>query len=555
FEGGRVTLWTPAQTPFAFRFILSRALKLPINKIRVISTLSGGSFGGKNEVVDEAVSAALAIRTRMAVKMVMSRKEEFSCSRTRHSSVSHIKTGVKKDGTLVAREMRTILNTGAYASGGSMVLAVLGSHLFSLYRIPNIKYDGYCAYTNSPIAGAMRGYGNPQGTFPGEVQLDEIAEELSIDPVELRLRNAVRAGDADPLTGLSLGNVGLEECLRQGAALMKWAEKREANKKNGGKIRRGIGMACGTHNTGTFGSTVPEFSSAIVTVNEDGTLNLLTGVADLGTGSNTVLAQIVAEAFGVRLEDVTVTSADTDVTPPDRGVFASRGAYVGGLAAWAAAVDARNALFKEASGMLGAEVEKLAVRNGLVSVRGDPEKSISIREVVQSVLTGKDTPRQIVGKATFSPTENPHSYAAHFAEIEVNVETGETRVLRMVAVHDVGRAINPMIVEGQIEGALAMGLGYALREELIVDGDGRVENADFGRYKLTRADMMPQIDTLLIERGEPSGPYGAKGVGEIGLVPTAPAITNALFKALGERFNDLPVTKDKILQRLKKHTT
>jgi len=524
---------------------------MPINKIRIISSPIGGSFGGKNEVVDEAVCAALALRTRRPVKMVMSREEEFSCSRTRHLSISYLKTGVMKDGTLIARKMKTILNTGAYASGGPMILSVLGKHTFSLYRIPNMRFDGYCVYTNLPIAGAMRGYGNPQGTFPGEAQLDEIAEELEIDPIELRLKNAVRVGDRDPLTRLSLGNVGLSKCLQMGASKIDWNKKREKYRKQDKKLRCGIGVACGAHNTGTFPSIVPEFSSAIVYVNEDGTVTLLTGVADLGTGSSTALAQIVTETLGVKIENVTVIAADTDVTPIDRGVFASRGVYTGGLAAEKAAIDAKGALLEEASKKLNIKKGKLVAKQGFIFAVDCPEERVSIAEVAQSALARKEGPRQIIGKATVHAKENPRSYAAHFAEVEVNVETGEIKVLKMVAAHDIGKAINPLIVEGQIEGALAMGIGYALTEELTLNDKGRVTNADFGDYKLIRADEMPETEVLLIELGEPSGPYGAKGVGEIGLVPTAPAIVNAVHNATGERFREIPITKKRLLERLR----
>jgi CO/xanthine dehydrogenase Mo-binding subunit len=547
FEGGRLTVFTPTQTPFPLRFILSRALELPINKIRIISTVSGGSFGGKNEVVDEVVCSLLAIKTRKPVKMIMSREEEFSCSRTRHSSVSYLKTGVKKNGILVAREMKTILNTGAYASGGPVVLAVLGSHLFQLYRIPNIRFEGHCAYTNSVIAGAMRGYGNPQGAFPGEIQLDEIAYELALDPVELRLKNAAKTGDKDPLTGISLGSIGLEECLRRGSVKIDWSRKREEYALGKGSVRHGVGMACAVHNTGTYGSPVPEFSSAIVSINEDGTVNLLTGIADLGTGSNTTLSQIVAETLGVRVEDITVTSADTDVTPIDRGVFASRGAYVGGQAARNAALEARKILLEEASKLLAADIDQLTVRNGFIRSRDILGKRISVAEVAISAITGKDAPGQIVGKATFYSTENPHSYAVHFAEVEVNTETGEIDLIKVVAAHDVGKAINPLIVEGQIEGAIAMGAGYALMEELLIDKNGCVVNGDLEEYKLVRAPEMPEVDVLLIETMEPSGPYGAKGVGEIGLVPTAPAILSAIFNATGKRFREIPLIKEELI--------
>lgn len=543
FEGGRLTVWTPTHSPFPFRIILGCALGMPINKIRIISSTIGGSFGGKNEVVDEAVCAALALRTRRPVKMIMSREEEFSCSRTRHSSISYLKTGVKKDGTLIARKMKTILNTGAYASNGPVVLHVLGRRTFTPYRIPNMEFDGYCVYTNLPIAGAMRGFGNPQGTFAGEVQLDEIAEELGIDQIELRLKNAVRVGDRDPLTRLSLGNVGLSKCLQMGASKIDWNRKREEYRKHDGKLRRGIGVACGAHHTGTS-PYLPEFSSAIIYINEDGTATLLTGVADPGCGNSTTLAQIVAETLGVKIEDVRVIAADTDVTPIDFGVFASRGNYAGGIAAEKAAIEAKGAFLDEASKKLGIKKEKLVAKHGVIFAVDAPEKKVSFAEVAQLA-------RQIIGKATVHVKESPLSYAVDFAEVEVNVETGEIKVLKMVAAHDIGKAINPLIVEGQIEGALEMGIGYALTEELTFDDKGRVMNADFGNYKLIRAEEMPETEAVMIELGEPSGPYGAKGVGEIGLVPTAPAIANAVYNATSERFREIPITKNRLLERLR----
>jgi xanthine dehydrogenase molybdenum-binding subunit len=308
-------------------------------------------------------------------------------------------------------------------------------------------------------------------------------------------------------------------------------------------------MACGAHDTGTFPS-VPEFSSAIVLLNEDGTANLLTGVADMGTGSSTVLAQIAAETLGVKFEDVTVVAADTDSTPIDRGVFASRGAYTGGLAAREAAKEARQRLLEEAAIRLGVEEQRLVAREGSITDRDNPRRTISIAEVAQSALARNGGQGPIIGKATVRVNANPNSCAAHFAEVEVNTQTGEIKVLKLLAVHDVGKAINPTIVEGQIEGALAMGMGYALTEELVIDEKGHVTNADFGNYKLMRADNMPQTEVVLIEMGEPSGPYGAKGVGEIGLVPTAPAILNAIWNATGTRFREIPVTRDRLLKDL-----
>jgi CO/xanthine dehydrogenase Mo-binding subunit len=549
-EAGRLTVWTPTQTPFPYRFILSRALLIPVGKIRVIKPFAGGGYGAKNEIVDEPVCAALAVKTCRPVKMVMTRKEEFVASRTRHSAIIDVKTGVMKDGKLHARRMRAQFNTGAYCSGGPMVTAAGGSKSFALYKIPSMEFEGLCIYTNNPIAGAFRGYGNAEDHFATETQMDEIANELGLDPVEFRLMNLVRPGDRHAYSGINLGNMAVRECVMKGAETIQWAKTRGLPSQLG-SIRRGVGMACAVHTSGAVPAQI-DFSSAVIKVNEDGSVNFSTGTADLGTGSDTALAQIVAEELGVLLEDVKVEAADTDTTPFDMGAYGSRSLFVGGFAAKEAAHNAKVALLKEAATILNEPVHDLIAKNRRIYSQSNPAKSVSIAEVSLHANVNATHPHQIIGVATASPKENPPPYAAHFVEAEVDLKTGKVTLLRVVAVHDSGRPISPINVEGQIEGAIAMGIGSALTERLKLNEKGEVTNPNLKEYRVVKASEMPQLNIILLPNEEPLGPYQAKSAGEIGIIPVAPAIINAVNNALGTRLRQIPATPERILQAISK---
>lgn len=546
----KITVWSSTQSPFRLRFILAKALDMPLGKIRVIAPHVGGGFGNKLYLGQhELVCTLLAKKTGRPVKIRYTRKEEFYTTTTRHPAIIELKTGVKKDGTLTAIQAKVIMNTGAYALFGSGVTWVACYYIggSSLYRCPNIKVDGYCVYTNTPAAGAMRAFGGPQAHFAVESHMDMIAENLGIDPVELRLKNLVRIGDVDRLSGFyNIRSCGLRECIEKGAERIGWKKKEW---KHGGvneARKRGMGMACM--------SMISELgvSAAFVKLNEDGSVNILTGATDIGQGSNTVLAQIVAEELGVRLEDVTVTSADTNLTPFDWGTLGSRITYIAGSAAKAAAADAKRQLLERAAKMLKADVKNLEIRDGRVYVKGSSEKGASISEVVWFSQYVDEAKAIILGRASYGPSEFPPAFGAHFAEVEVNTETGQVKVLRIVAVHDVGRAINPTLVEGQVEGALQMGIGYALTEELLFDKvTGKPLNPSFLDYKILTAKDMPEIEVIIIEPVDPTGPYGAKAVGEAACIPTAAAIANAVYNAIGIRCRELPITPEKILKALK----
>lgn len=547
-----LTVWSSTQGTFNVRFLLSEILGMPMNKIRVIKPFVGGGFGGKNPIVDEPICALLAIRTGKPVKLVYSRGDELAFARRRHSVTIKLKAGFKKDGTLTAKQMKAFLNTGAYIDAGPKVTNTLGHRWMMLYRAPHIMYDGYAVYTNTSPASSMRGFGTTQQTFAWESMLDVVAEKLSIDPLELRLKNIIRSGDIDPYSGQTIASCELAECIRQGAKRIFWGKRKKGGERADNVKKRGMGMGCGTHNTGVW-PYVRETSSAIVKVNEDGTASLLVGECDLGQGSETVFSQICAEALGVLPEDITVLrTADTAIAPYDIGTHSSRSTHIVGNAVKIAAENAKQQLLLEASKMLESDVKDLTCRNRKIYTRKDPEREIPLAKVAMSALHG-DEPRQIIGTSIYQPSTMSPPFLAQFAEVEVDTETGQVKVLKIVAAHDVGVAINPMLVEAQIEGGISMGLGYALTEGLEVDRKtGKYLNSTLNDYKILSASEMPATEAIIVKSMEPTGPYGAKGVGEPAMVAIAPAIANAVYNAIGARIKELPITAEKILKALQK---
>ena len=547
---GKLTVWISTQAPFMVRGSLSDVLGIPMSQIRVICEHMGGGFGAKQDLYQhEYLCVLLAQRTGRPVKMEYTRAETFIAGRTRHPVIVELKQGVKRDGTLTARQARYIANSGAYGSHGPGVTRVGTSALGSLHKCPNVRIEGLCVYTNTPIAGAFRGYGAPQAYFALELQMDAIAERLGIDPIELRLRNAFQVGDRGP-SGTPFTSCELPDCLHRGAALIDWNGLRERSG-DVGPIKRGVGVACQLHSATSY-PAVKEAAGAIISINEDGTAQLLVGSADLGTGSKTVLAQIAAEELGIPFEHIRVVSGDTDVTPYDIGAYASRTTFISGGATQAAAAQAKEQLLALAAQDLQTSVADLEIRDGVIRSKGAPlsapEKALTLKKLLAS--PGGRAARTVIGKATFAP-RNDYSFAAQFAEVAVDTETGQARVLKMVAVHDIGRAINPTTAEGQVEGALQQGIGFALLEDLVVDDTtGRTRNANFVDYKLLTALDMPEIQVELLESEDELGPFGAKGVAEDGTCPTAAAIANAIYHAIGVRMKELPITAERLLAAL-----
>lgn len=543
---GKLTLWTSTQIPFRVRFVLAKVLGMSEGNIRIIMPQIGGGFGAKQEVGIEPLCALLARKAGRPVKLELSRTEEFSTTTTRHASIMDLKMGAKKDGTLVAMDGRLILDTGAYVAHGLGVATLASISFTSIYRCPNLRYEARVVYTNHPIAGALRGFGQFQVLFPIESQMDMLAEKLGMDPLEIRLKNHILVGEIDPRTRYVIESCGLPECIEEGSRRISWQEKRHVPKE--GKLKRGVGMACIMDVSGAK-PFLPEQSAAMIKLNEDSSVTLLTGVADSGQGIRTALAQIVAEELGIGVEQVHVTAGDTEITPFDLGNYASRTTYVAGMAVRKAALEVKRQLLEVAAEMLEARADDLEWEAGRVYPKGSPQSARSVAQVARYAQHTKAI--SIIGAATHQPPHNAPGFEAHFTEVEVDTETGRVKVLKVVAANDIGKAINPQDCEGQIEGGVLQGIGFALGEELTFDESGRPINPRFSEYQVPGPDGLPEIEPIIVESNEPSGPYGAKGIGDIVVTAMAPAIANAIYNATGARIRSLPFSPEKVLAALK----
>jgi len=554
-NAGNLTVWNSSQMPFMSQRELSTALKIPPEKIRVIKATIGGGFGSKLDTYPfEPICVLLAQMTGRPVRITFTREEEFIASPTRQPVICYIKSGARKDGTLMARQARMILDNGAYTSWGATTPLVMMMTISSLYRVPNVKYDVLVVYTNNFYAGAMRGYGNPQATFVVESHMDMLAHELGMDPVEFRLKNANQPGDVTG-QGVKITTCGLSECIQKAAQNIGWKEKR------GQPGNRGVGIAAQLHVGGGARIYPSDGCGTTIKVDDYGKVTVITGSSDMGQGSDTVIAQIVAEEMGVPVDNITVINTDTAITPWDVGAHASRTTFVAGNSARLAAAEARRQILEAAARAYNQKVENLDLRQGQIYVKGEPEEGIPYAKAIRAGHFRVDGDVILARGWYEPPTEKQdqefrgnisatYGFAAQAAEVEVDTETGEVKVLKIAAAHDVGRAINPMAVEGQIEGGVSMGLGYGLYEELVLE-KGRLLNPNFADYALPTALDMPPVDTLIVETVDPEGPFGAKGMAEPANNPTAPAIANAVYDAVGVRIKDLPITAEKVLKTLK----
>lgn len=550
---GRIVIVSSTQVPFHARRIVARLLDIPINRVRVIKPRLGGGFGAKQEVLIEDVVALVTLRTGRPVRFEYGRAEEFYASRTRHPMRIRVRVGAGKDGLLRAIHLEALSNTGAYGAHALTVLSNVGSKTLPLYnKADHVWFDGKAVYTNLPVAGAYRGYGATQGSFALETALDDLARHLDLDPVVLRERNHIRTGETSPIfeelgegrkgTPQTITSCALGECLRAGADLFGWEAKRN-RPPDPGPFRRGVGMSA--HMQGS-GIALIDMASATITMNDDHSFNLLVGATDLGTGSDTVLAQIAAEVLGVTTADIVVTSSDTDLTPFDTGAYASSTTYVSGQAVEDAARQVRAEILTRAAAILDENPDALHLVGGRIE---GPTGSLDLADIGRRSYYGPD-PAQIAATASFVPESSPPPFMACFVEVEVDVETGLIRVLDLVAAVDCGTAINPQLAEGQVEGAIVNGLGYALTEEMVFDAAGRMKNPDLARYKIPGAADLPPIRVLLVDSYEPTGPMGAKSVAEIGINGPLPAIANAVFDAVGVRLRHAPFTPEKVWRAL-----
>jgi 4-hydroxybenzoyl-CoA reductase alpha subunit len=556
-SSGKLTIWAPIQNPSWSRFIFSEALDLSMGKLRVVQTLIGGAFGGKLEQKQYLIASTLSRKTGRPVKIVNSREEEFQTSMPRVPMIIHLKMGVKKDGMLTAKEHRIFADNGAYTKYASAVVNLGTYRVDGLYRLKNIRNENYLIYTNKLPTSAFRGFGNPQITFAIESMLDHLAEGIGMDPLELRLRNAAEPGDITA-HGFKYTSCGLKDCFKQVAEGIEW--KRKKTQRN---FRRGVGISATSHVCGNR-SFFPLFdgATAYVRIDEGGSVRIITGEVEVGQGLLTAYASIAAEELGVPIGEVTVEAPDTDIAPFGLGTWGDRGTFIGGNGVKLAATDAKKQLFDRAAEMLETVPSDLVCREGKIYVKGSPQKNLSFPEVASSAVYARGG-ASILGKGTFFPkseiadqtrygnVSGTYAFGAQAAEVEVDEETGQIRLVRVVAAHDVGRALNPNMIEGQIEGATAQGIGYALFEEVRFE-DGVMLNPDFLNYRVPTALDIPPITSLLVETNDEAGPFGAKGVAEPAMTPTAPAIANAIYDAVGVRINSLPITPRKVLEALRK---
>ena len=516
----------------------------------------GGGFGQKIDLYAKDFCAAFfAMKTKKPVKFVYEREEVFTSTRQRHPMHIQLKTGMKRDGTILAQQFKVIADGGAYNSTAPLMITLACYFIMLPYRLENLLFEGYHVYTNKPVGGAMRGHGIPQVRFAVEAQIDHISEKMGIDPLDLRLKNAFQAGTPHPAK-LLVQTCGFSETLKKAAEGIGWKEKR-------GRLPfgRGVGLAGASFPSGV--SNMSHISSgAIVKIERDGAITLLTGAADIGQGAETVISQIVAEELGVPLEDIRITAADTEITPLDPGTFGSGVTLRAGNAAKIAAQAAREKLFEAASEKMEVGVEELEAKNRRIRIKGSPERGMSFQEAIK-FYQYSDRPMPIIGRGCYQPpAKEPttllkedgnfspaYSFMTQAAEVEVNTKTGKVRVLRIVASHDCGKAINPMLVEGQLEGSVVGGMGQALYEEVITE-KGQVMNPSFLDYGIPTAMEVPSITSVEVETNDPEGPFGAKESGEGTQLAPAPAIINAIYDAIGVRFKTLPVTPEKILRAL-----
>jgi putative selenate reductase molybdopterin-binding subunit len=565
-EDERLVLRTSTQVPFHVRRMVAPLLGLPVKQIRVIKPRIGGAFGGKQEMLIEDIVGHLVLATRRPVRLQLTRQEEFTSARTRHAQTITFRTGVRSDGTLLAQDMRVVANTGPYGTHGFTVQSVTGTRGLSSYNCPAKRFSCDVAYTNGPVAGAFRGYGAPQAHFALESHMDDIAITLGLDPVEFRRMNWVRSGDPldiAPRLGERGGvediapedlprvtSCGTEECAAQVLQAIGWDRRFDPRwREPAGRpdVRRGIGFALCMQGSGIPGM---DMGACSIKMNDDGSFNMLVGATDLGTGADTVLAQIAAEVLGVPVGDILVYAADTDVTPFDVGAYASSTTYISGAAVKKAAEAVRGRITARAAAMLGLAGPGTVELHEQRAWAADG-RSVSLEEIALDALHARDQ-EQIMGTASHVAPDSPSVFAAQAAEVEVDVATGQVTVTNLVMAVDCGVAINPVTASGQVEGGMLQALGYALTEELVLDEAGRAINDRLGPYWIFRADDAPPMRVILVQTVEPTGPFGAKAVGEIPMDGVAPAVRNAILNATGAAINATPLTPERVWHALRK---
>ncbi|MFN8486603.1 MAG: molybdopterin cofactor-binding domain-containing protein [Caldilineaceae bacterium] len=558
-EDDRLVIRTSTQVPFHVRRMVAPLIGLPVRKIRVVKPRIGGGFGGKQEMLIEDLCAHLTIATNRPVRFEYTRIQEFTSARTRHPQILRYRSGVDKNGKLVGMDLRVIADAGAYGTHGLTVQMVTGFRGLSTYWLPNARFDCDVVYTNKPVPGAFRGYGAPQALFGLEQHIEELAEKIGMDPVEFKRLNWIKVGQNLPMAeamgegregfAQMVRSNGLEQCVQEGEKAIGWERRNEPTWKTDPTrphIKRGIGLAICMHGTGIAGL---DMGAASIKLNDDGSFNLLIGATDLGTGSDTVLAQIAAETLGVPLEQIIVYSSDTDFTPFDTGAYASSTTYISGGAVMKAAEEVERQILdhtaKHLLTNLGAD--RLWLEDS--QVKAPDGRSVTLEQVALHSTHQADQ-HQIMATASHMSYVSPPPFAAQYAEVEVDTQTGQVTVNKLVMAVDCGIAINPITATGQVEGGMVQALGYALCEEMVYDEQGHLVNPRLGDYRIFAADEVPELGTILVQTYEPSGPYGAKAVAEIPMDGVAPAVGNAIYDATGVRMRSIPFTPERVWRAL-----
>ncbi len=546
---GRLNVWSQCQLAHMARREIAHIFNLPVSKVKLMTPFIGGSFGQRGSVCAEPICIALALKTGKPVKLVYSREENFTALESRTGFKYNLKLGFKRDGTLTAMQAYMLGRLGGYMGCGPMASAIGMAFGLGHYRCPNRAGEADMVMTNTPVSGAMRGFGNPALMWGIEQLMDEAAEKLGMDPIEIRLKNIKRAGEVANF-GLRLESTYLDKCIREGAEAIGWKEK--WGKKKEGKIRRGVGVGTMTHCSGAAPLYL-DHSNALIKLNEDGSADLTVHPAPLGQHIWGALSQIAAEELGLHAEDIHIVTGDTDITLFEYGSDASRSTYAIGNATLIAARQAKEQILERTAKMLEVLPSELEIKERQVYVKANPKKSIPVADVCyDAIYNFKGECLNISGKCSWEGRWNSPPTGAFFAEVEVNTETGRVKVIRLLTAIDCGKAINPMTVEGQLEGGMQQGLGYGLTEDYIINKDTGVVGSDnYDNYKMPGVFDMPETtEAIIIDEPDPRGPFGAKGVGEPGMVGVAPAIANAIYDAIGVRIRELPITPEKILKGL-----
>jgi putative selenate reductase molybdopterin-binding subunit len=551
-EDDRHVLITSTQVPNHTRRQLAHLFDIPVRDIRVKKPRVGGGFGGKQAMVVEPIPLALSLATDRPVIYETTRDEEFYAMRSRHPMTVRARSAVTDDGTIEALELYALSNTGAYGSHGMTVAGNVGSKPMPLYsKVPNVRFEADIVHTNTPQTGAMRGYGAPQGTLALEGHLDEVAQNLDIDPIELRQDHSMEVGDLDEIAGMMGGegaerrirSCGLDECIERGKEAIGYGEVKQPDEDH---RHRGIGMALSAQGTGVAGD---ELGGAQIMMNEDGTFHLQVGGVDIGTGADTAFIQIAAEVLGCDETDIVIKTSDTDNTPFDYGAYASSTTYISGMAVKKAAEDAKERIIEWGARMLDEPAENIDTANSEVFSE-ETGASVSLEDVGYESVYGDEDREHILGKGSHSTDESPPPFAAQFVDVTVDERTGEFEVNKLVVAVDCGVAINPGMAEGQIEGANHMSYEMAVNDGITVDEQGRAEMSDFDEYDFQTAAESPPIESILVETHEPTGPFGAKSVAEVPTNTVPPALSNAVRETVGVRINEMPITAEKIKREL-----